>query len=75
MSSLLDRAFRFGLGMAAVLSVVGLALVLARERLDRLPSGSSLGRLAQHASLFAAVVVLAFGVFLTAQAVIGRPVF
>jgi ABC-type nickel/cobalt efflux system permease component RcnA len=65
----------FGLGMAAVLSAVGLALVLARERLDRLPSGSGLGRLAQHASLIAAVVVLAFGVFLTAQAVVGRPVF
>jgi nickel/cobalt transporter (NicO) family protein len=65
----------FGLGMAVVLSVVGLALVFARERLDRVPSGSSLGRLAQHASLFAAVVVLTFGVFLTAQAVVGRPVF
>jgi nickel/cobalt exporter len=65
----------FGLGMAAVLSGVGLALVLARERLDRLPSGSGLGRLAQHASLIAAVVVLAFGLYLTAQAVGGRPVF
>jgi ABC-type nickel/cobalt efflux system permease component RcnA len=65
----------FGLGMAAVLSAVGLALVLARERLDRLPSGSGVGRLAQHASLIAAVVVLAFGVYLTAQAVVGRPVF
>ena len=65
----------FGLGMAAVLSAVGLALVLARERLDRLPQGSGLGFLARHASLIAAVVVLAFGVFLTAQAVFGRPVF
>jgi hypothetical protein len=65
----------FGLGMAAVLSVVGLALVLARERLDRLPSSSGLGRLAQHASLIAAVVVLAFGVYLTTQAVVGRPMF
>jgi ABC-type nickel/cobalt efflux system permease component RcnA len=65
----------FGLGMAVVLGGVGLALVLARERLDRLPQGSGLGRLAQHASLIAAVVVLAFGVYLTAQAVVGRPVF
>jgi nickel/cobalt transporter (NicO) family protein len=65
----------FGLGMAAVLSGVGLALVLARERLDRLPSGSGLGRLARHASLIAAVVVLAFGIYLTTQAVGGRPVF
>jgi ABC-type nickel/cobalt efflux system permease component RcnA len=65
----------FGLGMAAVLSVVGLALVLARKRLDRLPSSSGLGRVSQHASLIAAVVVLAFGVFLTAQAFVGRPVF
>jgi nickel/cobalt transporter (NicO) family protein len=65
----------FGLGMAAVLSAVGLALVLARDRLDRLPSGSGLGFLAQHASVIAAVVVLAFGVYLTAQAVVGRPVF
>ncbi len=65
----------FGLGMAVVMSGVGLALVFARGRLDRLPSGSGLGRLARHAPLAAAVVVLAFGVYLTAQAVGGRPVF
>ena len=65
----------FGLGMAAVLSGIGLALVLARERIDRLPSGSGLGRLAQHAPLIAAVVVLAFGLYLTSQAIGGRPVF
>ena len=65
----------FGLGMAVVLGGVGLALVLARERLDRLPGGSGLGRFAQHASLIAAVVVLAFGLYLTAQAVVGPPVF
>jgi nickel/cobalt transporter (NicO) family protein len=64
----------FGLGMAVVLGGVGLALVLARERLDRLPHSTGLGRLAQHASLIAAVVVLAFGVYLTAQAIVGRPV-
>jgi ABC-type nickel/cobalt efflux system permease component RcnA len=65
----------FGLGMAVVLGGVGLALVLARERLDRLPSGSGLGRVARHAPLIAAVVVLGFGVYLTGQAVGGRPVF
>jgi ABC-type nickel/cobalt efflux system permease component RcnA len=65
----------FGLGMAVVMSGVGLAMVFARGRLDRLPSGSGLGRLARHAPLAAAVVVLAFGVYLTAQAVGGRPVF
>jgi ABC-type nickel/cobalt efflux system permease component RcnA len=65
----------FGLGMAVVLGGVGLALVLARERLDRLPSSSGLGRFAQHAPLIAAVVVLAFGLYLSVQAVAGRPVF
>ena len=65
----------FGLGMAVVMTAVGVAMVFARSRLDRLPSGSGLGRLARHASLAAAVVVLAFGVYLTAQAVGGRPVF
>jgi ABC-type nickel/cobalt efflux system permease component RcnA len=65
----------FGLGMAVVMSGVGLAMVLARERLDRLPSGSGLGRLARHAPLIAAVVVVAFGVYLTAQAIGGSPAF
>jgi ABC-type nickel/cobalt efflux system permease component RcnA len=65
----------FGLGMAVVMSGVGLAVVLARERLDRLPSGSGLGRLARHAPLIAAVVVVAFGVYLTAQAIGGSPAF
>jgi nickel/cobalt transporter (NicO) family protein len=64
----------FGFGMALVMSGVGLAMVFARTRLDRLPSGSSLGRLARHAPLVAAVVVLAFGLYLTAQAIGGRPV-
>jgi ABC-type nickel/cobalt efflux system permease component RcnA len=64
----------FGLGMAVVMTGVGLAMVFARGRLDRLPSPSGLGRLVRHAPLAAAVVVLAFGVYLTAQAVTGRPV-
>ena len=64
----------FGLGMGLVMTGVGLAIVFARTRLDRLPSGSAFGRLARHAPLVAAVVVLAFGLYLTAQAVGGRPV-
>jgi ABC-type nickel/cobalt efflux system permease component RcnA len=65
----------FGLGMAVVMSGVGLAMVLARSRLDRVPTGSGVGRLARHASLVAAVVVLGFGIYLTAQAIGGQPVF
>jgi ABC-type nickel/cobalt efflux system permease component RcnA len=64
----------FGLGMAVVMTGVGLAMVFTRERLDRLPSGTGVGRLVRHAPLAAAVVVLVFGVYLTAQAVGGRPV-
>src|SRR4029077_992631 len=36
----------FGLGMAAVMSGVGLTIVLARGRLDRVPSSSGVGRAA-----------------------------
>jgi ABC-type nickel/cobalt efflux system permease component RcnA len=64
----------FGLGMAVVMSGVGLAMVFARGRLERLPSRSSAGRLVRHAPLVAAVVVFAFGLYLTAQALNGRPV-
>jgi ABC-type nickel/cobalt efflux system permease component RcnA len=63
----------FGLGMAAVMTAVGLTMVFARGRLDRSASGSLLGRLARHATLVAAAVVLAVGVYLTAQA-LGRPI-
>jgi nickel/cobalt exporter len=59
----------FGLGMAVVLGGVGLGLVLARDRIDRLPSRSSLGRLASYAPLMAGVVVFVLGVYLTTQAV------
>jgi hypothetical protein len=64
----------FGLGMAAVMTGVGLAMVFARDRLERLPTRSSGGRLVRHAPLVAAVVVFAVGVYLTVQAVAGRPV-
>ena len=65
----------FGLGMAVVMAGVGLAMVFARDRLDRLPSSSGLGRVARHAPLAAAVVVLGFGAYLTVQALGGQPVF
>jgi nickel/cobalt exporter len=64
----------FGLGMAAVMTGVGLAMILARGRLDRMPRHSGLGRLATAAPLFASVAVFALGLVLTWQAVAGRPV-
>jgi ABC-type nickel/cobalt efflux system permease component RcnA len=64
----------FGLGMALVMSCVGLGLILARGRLDRLPRRSALGRLAGLAPLIASVAVLTLGLVLTWQAVAGRPV-
>ena len=63
----------FGLGMALVLGGVGAIMVLARERLERLPMTSSLGRAARHAPLAAAVVVLSVGLWLTVQAIGGAP--
>ena len=63
----------FGLGMALVLGGVGAIMVLARERLERLPVTSSLGRAARHAPLAAAVVVLSVGLWLTVQAIGGAP--
>ena len=64
----------FGLGMAAVMTGVGLAMIVARTRLDRMPSRSSLGRLAAAAPLVASVAVLVLGSFLTWQAVTGAPI-
>jgi ABC-type nickel/cobalt efflux system permease component RcnA len=59
----------FGLGMAVVLGGVGLGLVFARDRLDRMPSRSSLGRAASHAPVVAGVLVFGLGIYLTSQAV------
>ena len=64
----------FGLGMAAVMTGVGVAMIVARSRLDRMPSRSSLGRLAAIAPLLASVAVLVLGIYLTSQAVLARPV-
>jgi ABC-type nickel/cobalt efflux system permease component RcnA len=63
----------FGLGMALVMTSVGLAMILARGRLDRLPRRSALGRLAAFAPMIASVAVLSLGLVLTWQAVAGRP--
>jgi ABC-type nickel/cobalt efflux system permease component RcnA len=64
----------FGLGMAAVMTGVGLTIVLARGRLDRVPSTSGMGRVARQLPLVAAVAVLSFGVYLSVQAIAGTPV-
>jgi nickel/cobalt exporter len=64
----------FGLGMAAVMTAIGVVVVLARGRLDRMPSDSSLGRVARFAPLAAAAVVLAVGIYLSIQTIGGQPV-
>ncbi|MGZ9160860.1 MAG: HoxN/HupN/NixA family nickel/cobalt transporter [Candidatus Limnocylindrales bacterium] len=63
----------FGIGMAAVMAGIGLALVLARQALDRLPGGGRLGRVREVVPLVAAVVVFGFGIYLTVQAIGGAP--
>jgi len=63
----------FGLGMATVMGGVGLALVAARDRFDRIDGGNALARIRDAVPLAAAVVVLGFGVMLTAQAISAAP--
>ena len=63
----------FGLGMALVMAGVGLVMIVARGRLDRLGAGSSLGRLRSWVPLGAAVVVVGLGLVLAVQAVTGPP--
>ena len=65
----------FGLGMAAVMTGVGLAMVFARSAARSAAVRLRPRPARRHAPLVAAVVVLAFGVYLTAQAIGGRPVF
>ena len=60
----------FGVGMAAVMSGVGLALVAAQGRLDRLPAARGIARFRATVPLAAAMVVLGFGLYLTAQAIL-----
>ena len=54
---------------------IGLALVLARGRLDRVDAASSLGRVSSYVPLGAAVLVFGLGLYLTVQAVAGRATF
>ena len=61
----------FGFGMAAVMAGIGLLMVIARTRLDRLPGGGALGRVREIVPLAAAVLVFGFGLYLTAQALGG----
>ncbi len=64
----------FGLGMAGVMTGVGLAMVFARSRLDRVPRTSGFGRLAAVVPLVASVAVLGIGLVLTWSAIAGKPV-
>jgi nickel/cobalt exporter len=65
----------FGLGMAFVMSGIGLALVLARGRLDKVDSASSLGRASRYLPLVASFLVFGLGLYLTFQAVAGNTTF
>jgi ABC-type nickel/cobalt efflux system permease component RcnA len=63
----------FGLGMAAVMAGIGLAMVFARGRLDRLPAGTGLARAREAVPLMAAMLVFGLGLYLTAQAIGSSP--
>ncbi|MEP6638832.1 MAG: hypothetical protein ABJC39_05730 [Chloroflexota bacterium] len=65
----------FGLGMALVMSGIGLVLVLARGRLDRVDSASPLGRASGYVPLVASFLVFGLGLYLTFQAVAGNTTF
>jgi ABC-type nickel/cobalt efflux system permease component RcnA len=58
----------FGIGMAAVMSGIGLVLVTARDRVDRMQAGIGFSRVRDAVPLVASVVVVGFGVVLTGQA-------
>ena len=60
----------FGLGMAAVMSVLGLGIVFARDRLDRL-RGLGLGRIPDVVPLVAGTLVFGLGLYLTVGALRG----
>ncbi len=63
----------FGLGMAAVMAGIGLLVVAARDRADRLPGGGTLGRVREFVPLTAAMLVFGFGLYLTTQALMSPP--
>ena len=64
----------FGLGMAAVMGGIGLALVLARGRLDRSPPRVGSDAPPRTCPLLASCLVLGFGIYLTIQAASGATV-
>ena len=64
----------FGVGMASVMTAVGLAMVFARTRLDRVPRSTSLGRFASVVPLIASIAVVGIGLVLTWTAITGSPV-
>ena len=59
----------FGLGMAAVMGGIGVALVVARGRLERVPIGGPVALVGSAVPLVAAVLVFGFGIWLTAGAI------
>ena len=65
----------FGLGMALVMGAIGLALVVARGRLDRVDTSTTIGRAGAYLPLVASFFVLGFGLYLTVQAVSGNTTF
>ena len=68
----LALAVAFGLGMAIVLSGIGLAVVRAGRVLDKLPSLGRLTRFAPALPWLSAAVVTVAGIFLTSQALVQR---
>ena len=64
----------FGIGMAAVLVGVGLAMVYGSGMIARVPRHSSLSRAAGLAPMLAALTVLMLGLYLTEQALTGARV-
>ena len=56
---------------AMVMGGIGLALVIARGRLDRVDTRTGLGRVGGYLPLMASFVVVGFGLYLTVQAVSG----
>jgi nickel/cobalt exporter len=68
----LALAVAFGLGMAAVLTGIGLAVVRAGKMIDRMPSLGRLTRFAPAVPWLSAAVVTGAGIFLTSQALVQR---
>ena len=63
----------FGIGMATVMTGIGLVVVGARGRLDTVGSGPAVARLRTWLPLTAACLVLGLGLYLTLQAVAAPP--